>query len=772
MSNESLQKLIKNVNFDYASKFDKKMMATLSFLPVKLKGETFYFAISENSNKKEITDYATPILNKKIGFVVLPDFDEFFEMYNKELNQKTLNEQPKKEEAPIVPEAIQEQQEISFDNPDDEHIDLSEDNSIDLNEGEHFEIVNEEKQEKSQYAEKENAPNMEQILAEAKPQLPASKNDSQDNGSHVNKIAATVKNAGGKKLGEILIESGLITENQLSMALVEAKALDVPLGSALVKLNYVSIDDLKDALSVQQGVQMASEAEIKAEGDNATAILPEAFIRTNKVIPISSKNNKLVIGMVNPGDTATINEVVYLTGMAPTVMMITHFEFEKYIEQFYGSSSKNAASEILAQINTAEEDIMEQEDNLFDQVSKDIEDATGVVPKIVNKIVTMGIDQKASDIHIEPRFDGYVVRFRCDGILKEVMRIPEQIRKSLVSRFKVMSRMNIAEHRRPQDGNFGIKYNNKKYDFRINTLPVDGKEKVVIRILAPAASLSATKTEINIPGMLPQQLQLVKDMVTAPNGIILTSGPTGSGKTTTLYSLIKALNDVTVNITTIEDPVEIRLEGINQSATNAKAGITFAACMRAILRQDPDIILVGEIRDFETLETAISAALTGHLVLSTVHTNSAAATVTRLIEMGAKDYLVSSTLTGVLAQRLVRKLCPHCKVPYKATLDEAKQILRDPKKAEEFTQLAIYGPGGCEKCQNSGYAGRLGLYEVMAINKQIRKLIAQKAHDIEIEEYAVNQNGMLTLQDSCISHIKNGLTTIDEFVRVLGLATD
>ncbi len=763
MSNESLQKLIKNVNFDYASKFDKKTMATLSFLPVKLKGETFYFAISENSNKKEITEYAAPIINKKIGFVVLPDFDEFFEMYSKVLNEKYLKEQQKIAQAPSTPAA--EQAEISLE-ADEAPINLDEDNSVNLDEGESFEIIDEGSEQQETGDEPQTVANTEQV---AQPQQ--AQNNSNDPHHHVNKVAASVKNAGGKKLGEILIETGLITENQLSMALVEAKALDVPLGSALVKLGYVSIEDLKDALSIQQGVQMASEEQIKEGGNDSSSILPEAFIKTNKVIPISTKNNKLVIGMVNPGDTATINEVVYLTGMAPTVMMITHFEFEKYIDQFYGSSTKNVASEILAQINTAEEDI-EPEDNLFDQVSKDIEDATGVVPKIVNKIVTMGIDQKASDIHIEPRFDGYVVRFRCDGILKEVMRIPEQIRKSLVSRFKVMSRMNIAEHRRPQDGNFGIKYNNKKYDFRINTLPVDGKEKVVIRILAPAASLSATKTEINIPGMLPEQLQLVKDMVTAPNGIILTSGPTGSGKTTTLYSLIKSLNDVTVNITTIEDPVEIRLEGINQSATNAKAGITFAACMRAILRQDPDIILVGEIRDYETLETAISAALTGHLVLSTVHTNSAAATVTRLIEMGAKDYLVSSTLTGVLAQRLVRRLCPHCKVAYKPTLEEAKKILRDPVKAEEFTHNTIYGPGGCEKCQNSGYAGRLGLYEVMTINKQIRKLIAQKAHDIEIEEYAVNNNGMLTLQDSCISHIKNGLTTIDEFVRVLGLATD
>ena len=320
MSKESLQKLIKNVNFDYASKFDKKAMATLSFLPVKLKGEVFYFAISENSNKKEITDYATPILNKKIGFVVLTDFDEFFEMYNEVLNKQSQNQQPKNAEASVLPETVKEHEEISFDEQDDSLMNLDEDSSIDLEEGEHFEIVDEANEE----PKNEHKAEM-QTVAEPQPKLPEAQNDSSH---HVNKIAASVKNAGGKKLGEILIESGLLTENQLSMALVEAKALDVPLGSALVKLNYVSIEDLKDALSIQQGVQMATSEEIKAEGDNASAILPEVFIRTNKVIPISSKNNKLVIGMVNPGDTATINEVVYLTGMEPTVMMITHFEFD------------------------------------------------------------------------------------------------------------------------------------------------------------------------------------------------------------------------------------------------------------------------------------------------------------------------------------------------------------------------------------------------------------------------------------------------------------
>ena len=332
-----------------------------------------------------------------------------------------------------------------------------------------------------------------------------------------------------------------------------------------------------------------------------------------------------------------------------------------------------------------------------------------------------------------------------------------------------MARMNIAENRRPQDGTFSINYKDCSYDFRINTLPVSGKEKVCIRILAPAVSLSSTDKEIKLVGASQADIDKIKQIVSCPNGIILTSGPTGSGKTTTLYSVLKSLNDETVNITTIEDPVEIKLEGINQSQINAKAGITFASCMRAILRQDPDIILVGEIRDYETLEIAISAALTGHLVLSTVHTNSAAATVTRMIEMGAKDYLVSSTLSGVIAQRLIRKLCDDCKEEYYPTREEAALVSTDPEEIERLMQTPIYRAKGCNKCNFQGYKGRLGIYEIMQITKEIKKLIALGAHDLEIEEAAV-ANGMTTLHKSCIGHIINGQTTIEEFVRVLGMA--
>ena len=332
--------------------------------------------------------------------------------------------------------------------------------------------------------------------------------------------------------------------------------------------------------------------------------------------------------------------------------------------------------------------------------------------------------------------------------------------------------MNIAEHRRCQDGSFTIKLKGRAQDFRVNTLPVAGREKMVIRVLAPQMDSKQAKADkIEIVGASEEDIRKIKYLVSSPNGIVLTSGPTGSGKTTTLYALLRYMNSDDVNITTIEDPVEIKLEGINQSAINTKAGITFANSLRAILRQDPDTILIGEIRDYETLEVAISASLTGHLVLSTIHTNSAAATITRLIEMGAKDYLISSTVSGIIAQRLVKKLCPNCKKEYYPTIEEARQILTDPVEVQKLTKTKLYKPQGCPGCKNSGYLGRLAVLEILVINNEIRKMIAQRAHDVELEDYAVKQ-GMKTLKMSCLRHILEGNTSIDEQVRILGLASD
>lgn len=583
-----------------------------------------------------------------------------------------------------------------------------------------------------------------------------------------NSALAAASKAPPKRIGDLLIEEGIITESQLIEALAESKRLKMPLGSTLYKLNFITLEQLKRTLHKQQGFDTVNADQLKVQ-EKVINILPEDFIKTNKVIPISTDGRNLVVGMVNPKDSKVLRDIVYLTGQNPQAMLITHFEFQNFINTTY-SHSKKETKEIIQQIEDESLEIGIEE-TLWEQVERELQDSTGSVAKFVNKIITDAIENKVSDIHIEPRPGNYVVRYRKDGILSQVINIPPKVEQSVLTRFKVLSRMNIAEHRRPQDGTFSIKFKGNAYDFRINTLPVSGKEKVVIRVLAPAVSLNASDREISLVGGTEEDLDKIKKMVSCPNGIILTSGPTGSGKTTTLYSVLKSLNDEDVNITTIEDPVEIKLEGINQSQVNAKAGITFASCMRAILRQDPDIILVGEIRDYETLEVAISAALTGHLVLSTVHTNSAAATVTRLIEMGAKDYLVSSTLSGVIAQRLVRKLCEDCKEEYYPPREEAEKILADEDEIQKFMKTKIYRNKGCANCDFSGYKGRLGVYEIMPITKEIKKLVAIGAHDIEIEEAAV-ACGMKTLNQACLGHILKGFTTTDEFIRVLGIVNE
>ena len=496
------------------------------------------------------------------------------------------------------------------------------------------------------------------------------------------------------KLGELLVQKGYINDVQLLQALAESKRQKIPIGSTLFKLGFITLDQLKEILHLQTGYDLVTPEQLAGQ-EKFVKILPEDFIKNNKIIPISSDGKTLILGVVTPVKPDVLKEIIYLTGQNPKQLLMTHYEFENSLNTFF-SEQKKETERVIKEIESESQEF-EVEESLADMVDKQLKDSTGSVAKFVNQIITNAIDNKVSDIHIEPRLSGYIVRYRKDGMLQKVLDIPPKVETSVIARFKVLSRMNIAEHRRPQDGTFSIKYKNGSYDFRINTLPVSGKEKVCIRVLAPAVSLNADDKNIKLVGGTEEDVAKIKNMVSCPNGIILTSGPTGSGKTTTLYSVLKSLNDEDVNITTIEDPIEIKLEGINQSQINAKAGITFASCMRAILRQDPDIILVGEIRDYETLEIAISAALTGHLVLSTVHTNSAAATVTRLIEMGAKDYLVSSTLSGVIAQRLVRRLCDDCKEEFFATHDEARQIIANEDEIKEFMKKPIYRAKGCNK---------------------------------------------------------------------------
>ncbi|MBR1776524.1 type II/IV secretion system protein [bacterium] len=572
---------------------------------------------------------------------------------------------------------------------------------------------------------------------------------------------------------DMLLSIGWITKEQLAECQNISKQDKKPLDLVFYDKKYLNMEQISSYLKKKFGYEVVLKSNIVVDKTIAK-MLPDDFVEKKQAVTMSMEGNKLAVAMVNPLDKFTIREVSLSTGRSLNVYCLPYHEYDMYLKEYLiAKKSEQSAKETERIIQSIEEESAKynNEASLWSQVEKELQEASGSVAKFVYKIITDAIDAKASDIHIEPRLGYYVVRVRTDGILKKVLEIPASIEQSVITRFKVLARMNIAEHRRPQDGTFSIKYNDSMYDFRINTLPVSGKEKVVIRILAPAVSLKASGSEMIIPGALEEDIKKIHDMVQCPNGIILTSGPTGSGKTTTLYTILKALNKEDVNITTIEDPIEIKLEGINQSQVNPKADITFASCMRAILRQDPDIILVGEIRDFETLEVAISAALTGHLVLSTVHTNSAAATVTRLIEMGAKDYLVSSTLTGVIAQRLVRRLCDKCKEEYYPTEEEVKHICANPKIQQQLLHTKLYRKKGCKDCGYLGYSGRMGIYEIMPITREIKKLIAQGAHDIEIEDAAVAA-GMRTLKFSCLNHIMNGITTSSEFIRVLGYASD
>lgn len=571
-----------------------------------------------------------------------------------------------------------------------------------------------------------------------------------------------------KMVGDLFYHAGEITEVQLAEATEDSKKKMEPIGTTLYRMGYISLPRLKTALA-EVFEQEVVTAEMFKDLDKNIKLLPEDFIRENKILPIFSDGKILKVGLVEPYNTSSLKEIVYITGQNPKPYIITSFEFEQTIDKYF-SKEKKQSENILRKLE-AEASQLSVEDSLWEQIDKELQENSSTVAEFVTKILTDAIDLKASDIHIEPRLKNHVVRYRIDGILRHALDLPAKIEQPVLTRFKVLSRMNIAEHRRPQDGTFTISYKDKEYDFRINSLPVSNKEKMVIRVLAPAVTLNSSEKEIKLLGASQKDLQKIKKLISCPNGIILTSGPTGSGKTTTLYSILKNLNTEAVNITTIEDPIEIKLEGVNQSQVNVKAGITFASCMRAILRQDPDIILVGEIRDYETLEVAISAALTGHLVLSTVHTNSAASTLTRLIEMGAKDYLVSSTLMGVISQRLVRHLCADCKEEYYPTHDEAAQIFNDEEDIQKLMATKLYKAKGCGQCDMTGYKGRMGVYEILPISKEIRKLISQGAHDIEIEDAAI-ATGMKTLSQSCLNHILNGETTISEYVRVLGLVNE
>jgi type IV pilus assembly protein PilB len=558
-----------------------------------------------------------------------------------------------------------------------------------------------------------------------------------------------------KRLGDILVEFNVITEAQLQDALKVQKETGVRLGQALIQLGIVTEQRMNEVLEFQLGIPQVALHKYRLD-PKVVKLISGELARRHKIIPIERKANKIRLAMMDPLNLVAIDDVQLQTGLEVEPVIATEREIDQVISRYFGltDSVKQAFGNQLHQMEKEAAAVTELVD--LAELANAGDDAP--IVKAVNAFIQQSVKEKASDIHIEPGERHVRVRYRIDGILQEMMTLPKQTHAPLVSRIKIMADMDIAEKRVPQDGRIQIKMDIHNIDLRVSTLPTIYGEKVVIRLLDKTNALFT----INELGMQPEVLDVFKKMLKQTYGVILITGPTGSGKTTTVYAGLNQLNDQEKNIITVEDPVEYVLPGINQVQVNTKAGITFAAGLRSILRQDPDIIMVGEIRDGETAEIAVRAATTGHLVLSTLHTNDAAGTVTRLMNMGVEPFMVASSMVGILAQRLVRIICPECKQSYQLPSNDLMRFFLGVGETEPVT---LYKGTGCSLCNNTGYKGRIAIQEVMSISKEIRRLIMQKTAADLIKEQAIRE-GMLTLKEDGMKKALAGITTINEVIRV------
>jgi type IV pilus assembly protein PilB len=549
-----------------------------------------------------------------------------------------------------------------------------------------------------------------------------------------------------KRLGEILLETKEISEEQLEEALQLSKEKGTVLGNTLVELGYIEEKTLYKGLGYLFHIPYVELADTDVD-KSASLLISEKLARKHVMIPIKRDGNSLTVVMSDPLNFYAIDDAKNITGLEITPAISSPKDIFNAIDRYYGSENAVMAFEELQKESTSLGFA-----SLTELSESQI--ASAPVVKLINSILRHAIKSNASDIHIEPTNTTLRIRFRIDGELQEVLSSSMAAHPAMSTRIKIMGQMDIAEKRIPQDGRVETLVDGVQVDLRISLLPTVYGEKIVIRILGG----SSGALDISQLGISKPNRTLFEKITQSPNGIILVSGPTGSGKTTTLYSLLKQTNRPEVNIITVEDPVEYKLEGINQVQVNVKAGLTFANGLRSILRQDPDIIMIGEIRDSETAQIAIRASITGHLVLSTIHTNDSASSVARLVDMGIEPYLVSSSLVGVVAQRLVRNICQKCKVEYDPTEAEMKILNLDEAKS-------IYRGAGCPSCNGTGYKGRSGIHEILVITKEIRELVNRGASIDEIGTLGISQ-GTITLRKSCIDLVLNGITTMDELIKV------
>ena len=556
-----------------------------------------------------------------------------------------------------------------------------------------------------------------------------------------------------QKLGNFLVREGLITSEQLEKALQEQKTNGGMLGSNLVRMGYIEEAELMEFLSKQFGVPSTDPCKLDVDPD-VIEMIPGNIVQKYRIVPISLEGQTLTIAMVDPSNIFIIDDIKFLTRKNIRVTVATESSIKSAMDRFYDAGA--ALEDVMQEFDEDGVDVVQGSEDLdLGELESAAEQAP--VVKLVNLILVDAIKKAASDIHIEPYEKSFRVRYRIDGVLYEVMKPPMKLKNALISRVKIMSRLDIAERRLPQDGRIKLKTKGKEMDFRVSVLPTLFGEKVVLRLL-DKSNLQLDMTKL---GFEVKQLANFKDAIYKPFGMVLVTGPTGSGKTTTLYSALSELNKTTENISTAEDPVEFNLGGINQVQIHEAIGLSFAACLRSFLRQDPDIIMVGEIRDFETAEISIKAALTGHMVLSTLHTNDAPSTVNRMLNMGVEPFLVSSAVNLILAQRLARRVCMDCK----EEIEIPKETLLDLGVPEEEVGSFKCNHGtGCTTCSQTGYKGRIALYEVMPMYEEIKELVLVGASSTEIKREAMRL-GMLTLRKSGINKLKQGITTVEEIVR-------
>jgi len=555
---------------------------------------------------------------------------------------------------------------------------------------------------------------------------------------------------GGGHLGTVLLEEGLITEAVLNQAIELTKEKDHPLGRVLVDEGFLPESDLVRALARHIGIEFVDLGEITVD-PAAASLVPDGLARRYAALPVGFEDDKLVIAMADPGNVLAVDDIRAISGMEVITKVATRSDVEDAIGRLAGlDDSVTDLAELAA-------DGVEQED--LNAVESAAEEAP--VIKLVNTLITRAAADRASDIHIEPNDRDLLIRYRIDGVLHELMRTPRSIARAVVSRLKIMADIDIAERRRPQDGRISLRVSGKQIDLRVSTLPTIYGEKVVMRILDNSTAMLT----LNDLGFLEDTAERYAESYTKPYGTILVTGPTGSGKSTTLYATLNVINKPEVNIVTVEDPVEYRLNGINQVQVNKKAGLNFANALRSFLRQDPDVMLVGEIRDIETANIAIESALTGHLVLSTLHTNDAPASISRLIEMGVEPFLVGSAVDAILAQRLARRLCSSCKTAYQPTADALKEVgWEDDGMNGELPTL--YRPEGCGSCSGTGYKGRLALHELMTVTDEIERMTVERASTDDIAKTA-RQQGMRPLKYDGLAKVAQGLTSIEEILRVV-----